>query len=254
MKVTVFRPKLAQGGLGLPKAFLGEDHPTEGDWIQSAKHDYQPDSYRPLHMMGREFLIYSMYRPRQPRFLGYALENFGAAVKRLGFALPLTEENATWLSAPPAGLDPAQPHEYQFMLNQIAHVFGNDVAKAQAKELSLDWLPLPVTPEQLAERMKAEIIEDVKNGVVPLTVKNFSELHNYVDANCYGGTEALLDEMDKHVPDTDEGHSSALSALCDICNPAQEIINDWIAAGGIREAAKGWADRAKWKPDNGHRR
>lgn len=233
MMVTVYRPKLSQGGLGSPKAFLGKEHPTDGDWIQSAQHHYQAEGYRPLHMMGRDFLIYSMYRPREPRFLGYALENFGVAVKKLGYVLPLTEEQAVWLSVSPSGLELAQPFEYQFMLNQVAHVFGNEAARTQALELSIDWLPLPITSVQLAERIKAEILEDVKNGIVPATVKSFSELHDYVDANCYGGTEALLDEMDKQAPDTDEGHSRAMSALVDICNPAQEIINDWIAAGGI---------------------
>ena len=32
-----------------------------------------------------------------------------------------------------------------------------------------------------------EILEDMKNGVVPEHVSTFSELHDYVDANEYGG-------------------------------------------------------------------
>jgi len=93
-----------------------------------------------------------------------------------------------------------------------------------------------LTPAQLAENMKAEILSDVENGIVPPTVASFSELHDYVDANLYGGTEALLDELDADVPDTDEGHSNALTALCDLANPAMDTVDSWIKAGGIASA------------------
>jgi hypothetical protein len=41
--------------------------------------------------------------------------------------------------------------------------------------------------EHAIERSKAEILEDIAAGVVPNTVSSFSELHDYVDANEYGG-------------------------------------------------------------------
>ena len=41
--------------------------------------------------------------------------------------------------------------------------------------------------EYAIERSKAEILEDMSNGIVPTTVSSFSELHDYVDANEYGG-------------------------------------------------------------------
>ena len=41
--------------------------------------------------------------------------------------------------------------------------------------------------EHAIERSKAEILEDIAQGVVPGTVSSFSELHDYVDANEYGG-------------------------------------------------------------------
>ena len=41
--------------------------------------------------------------------------------------------------------------------------------------------------EHAIERSKAEILEDIAQGVVPDTVSSFSELHDYVDANEYGG-------------------------------------------------------------------
>jgi hypothetical protein len=138
MKITVYRPREADG-LGPPQAFLGEDHPTEGDWVQSAKHEMREGEYRPLLMLGRTFLIYSMYHAREPRFMGYAIENFGAAVKKIGYALPLNEEDACWLPYGPEGFDPGSPEHLQFMLGQIATVFGTDAAKAQADALRIQW-------------------------------------------------------------------------------------------------------------------
>ena len=41
--------------------------------------------------------------------------------------------------------------------------------------------------EHAIERSKAEILEDIAAGRVPSTVSSFSELHDYVDANEYGG-------------------------------------------------------------------
>jgi hypothetical protein len=43
------------------------------------------------------------------------------------------------------------------------------------------------TNEEIIEKAKKEIIEDIRNGVVPSSVADFGELHDYVDANCYGG-------------------------------------------------------------------
>ena len=65
----------------------------------------------------------------------------------------------------------------------------------------------------------------------------FSKRHDYIDANCYGGTEAILDELDAAVPDADDSHASAINALCDLMNPAMEIVSEWIASGGaIRDS------------------
>lgn len=90
-----------------------------------------------------------------------------------------------------------------------------------------------ITPEEMAERMKTEILADITAGIVPRSVTTFSELHDYVDANCYGGSESLLDELDAAAPDTDEGHTAALNALCDLMNPTMEIINDWLKSDGV---------------------
>ena len=41
--------------------------------------------------------------------------------------------------------------------------------------------------EHAIERSKEEILADIANGRVPDTVSSFSELHDHVDANEYGG-------------------------------------------------------------------
>ena len=37
------------------------------------------------------------------------------------------------------------------------------------------------------QKAKNEILQDIENGIVPAHVSSFSELHDYVDANEYGG-------------------------------------------------------------------
>ena len=89
------------------------------------------------------------------------------------------------------------------------------------------------TPEEIADLMMAEILYDVSTGIIPRTVRSFSELHDYVDANLYGDTEKLLEQLDAAQPDTDEGHTTALNAACDLLNPAIETVDAWLANGGI---------------------
>lgn len=245
MRVAVYRRKLPEG-LGPPEAFLGNDHPTEGDWHLSAKSE-QPDGVehrRMLLQMARDFLIRSMYHATDPHFIGVAVENYGAACQKLGLKLPLTEQHATWPNYERSEVTPASPEQYRWMFSNIAKVFGADAAKEQAKTLGVQW-PREITPEQLAEQMKVEILQDVRDGRVPADIMSFSQLHDFVDANCYGGTETLLDEWDDAAPDTDAGHRAALDKLCDLCNPAMDIVDKWIKGGGVREASRSWTTSTK---------
>lgn len=55
------------------------------------------------------------------------------------------------------------------------------------------------TLDQAITRCKAEILRDIETGVVPSTCASFSELHDHVDANGYGGSfehEFINDEAD----------------------------------------------------------
>jgi hypothetical protein len=72
------------------------------------------------------------------------------------------------------------------------------------------------------KRGKREILDDVRSGRVPFSVKNFSELHDYVDANEYGG---LCDEDQPYPFSTDEWLTFG--------NAVQDALNAWIVGGGI---------------------
>ena len=92
---------------------------------------------------------------------------------------------------------------------------------AKAKQVST---PTPVverkwTVEALVASMKSDIELDIKGGVVPETVGSFSELHDYVDANCYGGL--CDDEAPSAIDD---------EAFCEATNKAQEEVDRWLKA------------------------
>jgi len=79
--------------------------------------------------------------------------------------------------------------------------------------------------------MKLGIINDINVGILPPTIKSFSDLHNYVDANEYGGfcIEAFSEELIELFGgrDENEGHPDAYLAFMD---EAQNIIDAWIKA------------------------
>ena len=71
----------------------------------------------------------------------------------------------------------------------------------------------------MIRRGKLEILSDIDAGIVPATVRTFSELHDYVDANEYAG---LCDEnfMD-----------AASQEGADIANEVQGQIDEWLRNG-----------------------
>lgn len=93
---------------------------------------------------------------------------------------------------------------------------------------------------KLVLRIKTEIVVDVQCGDVPDTVKSFSELHNYVDANAYGCYWASDKELDSIAAmidgyDADGNFTDELMALI---NCAQNVISAWLHAGGLRVQLK----------------
>lgn len=85
----------------------------------------------------------------------------------------------------------------------------------------------------LAERVaeaKREILVDVASGRVPRDTKDFSELHDYVDANEYGGW----------FREDDKAWRYRNAADIAMANDVSQVIDDWIRAGEMkRQAAKG---------------
>jgi hypothetical protein len=78
--------------------------------------------------------------------------------------------------------------------------------------------PAWTTLEQAIARSKSEILGDVGGGAVPATCASFRELHDYVDANGYGGAF----EYDF---DNDE---------TDFWNAVQDAVDAWIKAGSLQ--------------------
>ena len=101
------------------------------------------------------------------------------------------------------------------------------------------------TLDEAIKRMKQEIIEDIKTGRVPADCHSFSALHDYVDANCYGGfceeneMQALMD----HFSELDKGEGMP-DALIGYLNDAQNSIDLWIKDGGIQQFSQPTADVA----------
>ena len=106
-------------------------------------------------------------------------------------------------------------------------------------------------PKDVAfELAKAEILKDMANGVVPATVDNFSDLHDFVDANMYGGV-------------CDEGFSDLFSDAS-MWNMFIDVMQDnldvwlWERAEGLFEwcntdsPAKHRAPKGSTKPFDGN--
>lgn len=86
------------------------------------------------------------------------------------------------------------------------------------------------TLEQLIERIKEDVISLMAAGSIPKSVKTFSELHNYCDANCLGGLcedtvfDALMAQHGGH--DDQQGMPQG---MLDMINAAQSTVGKWLA-------------------------
>ena len=91
------------------------------------------------------------------------------------------------------------------------------------RELVNATAPVRPTLEETIERAKLEILAEVRGGRIPVTVQSFSELHDYVDANGFGGAfdEALFPEID-----------------IDFWNAVQDAVDVWIKAGAPEPAVR----------------
>lgn len=81
----------------------------------------------------------------------------------------------------------------------------------------------PVAAAWYAQRVEAEILQDIAAGILPVGVASFQDLHDHVDANEY------LAHVGVPVPADVEG-------ALDLTNAVQDIVHEWLAAGAHREA------------------
>jgi len=86
--------------------------------------------------------------------------------------------------------------------------------------------------KETVARMKAEILEDIQDTMVDKDVKSFSELHNYVDANTYGGMceDALNDAFCAFFGGRDE-HEGMPDAYIAFLNDCQGDVDEWLKNG-----------------------
>lgn len=98
-----------------------------------------------------------------------------------------------------------------------------------------------MTPERamelVVERMKREIWGEVATGRIPKTVRRFSQLHDYIDANELGGfcdNEWLSQMYELFGGPGDDDEWMYSEQLTDFTNEAQDTIDMWLQAGGLR--------------------
>jgi hypothetical protein len=87
-------------------------------------------------------------------------------------------------------------------------------------------------------RARREVLSDVAAGTVPASVADYSGLHDYVDANYYGG--AFEDPPPAPVDDLD------------FWNAMQGAIDDWIKTGALRGDAPNMLALALERAESAH--
>lgn len=92
------------------------------------------------------------------------------------------------------------------------------------------------TLDEVVAQMKQEVLADINAKIVPVDVSSFGELHDYVDANCYGGfceDNGMLDALIAHHGGRDSVHEGMPDAVFNFINTAQGSINKWVLSGEI---------------------
>lgn len=78
----------------------------------------------------------------------------------------------------------------------------------------------------LAETIKADIQAAIREGEIPANVMNFAELHDYVDANTLGDSEAVFGALTDKIGDAADEKS--VQEACDVLIEAQDIVDVWL--------------------------
>lgn len=121
---------------------------------------------------------------------------------------PLTETNAYYAGIT-AGAYLNPPND--------ATEAEKDESRDAAKAVYIAWRSGVVTTEELARETVRLIAEDVDAGIVPWDVRDFSALHDYVDANCYS-----LEIVGYYIDETDNDQNY------DLINAVQDRVNEML--------------------------
>ena len=119
-------------------------------------------------------------------------------------------------------------------------------AKLEANREAAEYTSVTANPSYVAEveeqcpwraamlwsvvaSMKLGIINDINVGIIPPTVKSFSDLHNYVDANEYGGfcIDTFAEQLIELFGGRDENEGMPDDYMVFMAE-AQSIVDNWI--------------------------
>lgn len=79
--------------------------------------------------------------------------------------------------------------------------------------------------EKTVELAKTQIKQDISSGIIPETVKDFSELHDYVDANGYGSVDGVRGTFDGPHSDPNSSFDATF------WNDVQAQLDAWLKGG-----------------------
>jgi hypothetical protein len=83
--------------------------------------------------------------------------------------------------------------------------------------------------EETLQIAKQQMISDVLDGSVPVTVDSFAELHRYVDANYYGNAFEHWSELEPQ-------------EACAYWNKVQDALDEWIKHGFLAAHAANFSE------------
>ncbi len=115
--------------------------------------------------------------------------------------------------------------------------------------------------QSMCASYKNDLIRLVKEGIVPINVGSFSQIHDYVDANVFGQTEQFLSQIEYDLSrtgifNTEEVSSKAMELFVDFFNIMSDSVDAWIKSGNLRavvEYDRGEDVRFRFAPKPGSR-
>jgi DNA-binding transcriptional ArsR family regulator len=93
------------------------------------------------------------------------------------------------------------------------------------------------TLEELTEAIKQEVLQLMRAGAIPVSVRTFSELHDHCDANCLGGLckNEVFDAIWRSFAPIDTP-TGMPDGMVNLINGAQDAVNAWLASGEAQAA------------------